>query len=64
MCQATGTLIAFQPEYPHGTTRLCGAHNHTCAITFSIHILDAYKIAVGGAKVESGPSASEGIGMG
>lgn len=58
--QATGTLMAFQPEYPHGTTRLCGAHNRTCAITFSTHILDAYKIAVAGAKVESGLGAGEG----
>jgi hypothetical protein len=62
VCQATGTLIAFQPEYPHGTTCLCGAHNRTCAVTFLAHILDAYRITVRGVKVESGPGAGEGIG--
>ena len=58
--QATGTLIAFQPEYLHGTTRLCGAHNHMCTITFSSHIAEAFKIAVEGAKVEPGAGAGEG----
>lgn len=58
--QATGTLMAFQPEYPHGTTRLCGAHNRMCAITFSSRILEAFRIAVEGAKIESGPGAGEG----
>lgn len=58
--QATGTLMAFQPEYPHGTTRLCGAHNRMCTITFSGHITEAFKIAVEGIKVESGAGAGEG----
>ncbi|KAF8233988.1 hypothetical protein L208DRAFT_1058591, partial [Tricholoma matsutake] len=40
--QATGTLMAFQPEYPHGTTCLCGAHNRMCTITFSGHITEAF----------------------
>ena len=58
--QATGTLMAFQPEYLHGTTRLCGAHNRMCTITFSSHIAEAFRIAVKGAKVESGAGAGEG----
>ena len=51
-----GTLTAFRPQFRHGTTRLCGAHSRGCAITFSSHILEAYKIAMraGGIKVESG----------
>jgi hypothetical protein len=58
--QATGTLMAFQPEYLHGTTRLCGAHNRTCTITFSTHIAEAFKIALKDTKVESGAGAGEG----
>jgi len=58
--QAKGTLILFQPEYPHGTTRLCGAQNRLCAITFSTHILEAYQVAVQGMKVEAGDGAGEG----
>lgn len=54
--QAAGTLIAFQPEFPHGTTKLAGAHNRICAITFSEHILKAYEKAIvaGGSGIESG----------
>lgn len=54
--QDTGTLMAFQPDFPHGTTELAGAHNRTCAITFSEHILKAYEKAkgAGGLTVESG----------
>ena len=58
--QATGTLMAFQLEHPHGTTHLCGAHNRMCTITFSSHILEAFKIVVEGAKIELGPGAGEG----
>ena len=54
--QATGTLMSFQPDFPHGTTKLAGAHNRTCAITFSEHIFKAYEKAMGagGSTVESG----------
>jgi len=58
--QAAGTLLLFQPEYLHGTTRLCGAHNRLCVITFSTHILKAYQIAVEGTKLEAGDGAGEG----
>ena len=58
--QAAGTLLLFQPEYPHGTTRLCGAQNRLCTISFSTHIFEAYQIAVGGTKLETGDGAGEG----
>jgi hypothetical protein len=58
--QAAGTLLLFQPEYLHGTTRLCGAQNRLCVITFSTHILKAYQIAVEGTKLEAGDGAGEG----
>ena len=58
--QAVGTMMAFMPQYMHGTTRLCGAHNWGCAITFSKHIKDAYDVAVAGTKVEAGEGAGEG----
>lgn len=58
--QAKGTLMAFQPEYAHGTTRLCGAHNRMCTITFSSHILDAFRVAQGGTRIDSGPGAGDG----
>lgn len=58
--QAEGTLMAFQPEYPHGTTRLCGAHNHMVTITSSQHIADAFRKAKLGQTIESGPGAGEG----
>jgi hypothetical protein len=58
--QAAGTFLLFQPGYPHGTTRLCGAQNRLCAITFSAHILEAYQIAVDGTKIEAGDGAGEG----
>ena len=56
--QATGTLMAFQPEFPHATTELAGAHNRICAITFSEHTLKAYEKAKKSARgliVDSGP---------
>ena len=59
---ATGTLMAFQPEYPHGTTCICGAHNQVCAITFSSHILEAYKVAMAGNKVDPGFGAGDNDG--
>jgi hypothetical protein len=64
--QAAGTLMAFEPEYPHGTTQLNGAHNCMCAITFSLHILEAYEKAVAakGVTVESGSGAGKGPGAG
>jgi hypothetical protein len=60
--QAAGTLMAFQPKFPHGTTRLCGAHNRVVAITFSSHILKSYEIAMKGARVEGGAGAGDGHG--
>ena len=58
--QATSTLMDFKPEYLHGTTRLCGAHYRICTVAFSSHIAEAFKIAMEGAKVESGSGAGEG----
>lgn len=58
--QAKATLMLFKPEFTHGTTRLCGAHNHLCTVTFSRHIWDAYKIAVKGPCVDSAAGAGEG----
>jgi len=43
--QAQAILILFQPEFTHGMTRLCRAHNHLYTVTFSNHILDAYRAA-------------------
>lgn len=43
--QAKGTLMVFQPEHQHGTTRLFGAHNSHCSINFSSRILEAFKMA-------------------
>ena len=60
--QATGTLMAFKPEFPHGTTRLCGAHNRICAITFSSHILHAYHVAASGDTVQQGNGAGDNFG--
>lgn len=57
--QARGTLIAFQPEHQHGTTRLFGAHNYLCSINFSTKVLDAKKVAEE-PQVISGNSAGEG----
>lgn len=58
--QAQGTMMAFQPKYAHGTTRLCGAHNRVCTITFSSHILQAYQTACAGTKVDGGSGAGDG----
>ncbi|KAF8882084.1 hypothetical protein BD779DRAFT_1473056 [Infundibulicybe gibba] len=40
--QAQGTMMAFQPEFAHGTTHLCDARNQVATITFSQHIWNAY----------------------
>ncbi len=58
--QAQATLLLFQPEYSHGTTRLCGAHNRLCTVTFSSHILDAYRAAARETRVVSGAGGGEG----
>jgi len=59
--QAQATLMLFQPEFAHGTTRLCGAHNRLCmAVTFSNHILDAYRAAAAETRVVSGAGGGEG----
>ncbi|KAJ7715587.1 hypothetical protein B0H16DRAFT_1615630 [Mycena metata] len=57
--QATGTLLAFDPSFRHGTTRLCGGHNHTITIAFSAHIKDAFEYAKNGFH-ESGAGAGDG----
>ncbi|KAJ7156697.1 hypothetical protein C8R46DRAFT_1294394 [Mycena filopes] len=46
--QAARTLMAFRPEYLHGTTRLCGAHSMGCTIPFCTRILDAFRKAQAG----------------
>lgn len=55
--QATGTLMSFQLDFPHGTRKLAGAHNCTCVIAFSEHIFKTYKkgMGAGGSTIESGP---------
>ena len=58
--QAPRTLMAFRPEYQHGTTRLCGAHSMGCVILFCTHLLYAYKRAMEGTSVESGAGAGHG----
>ncbi|KAJ7213132.1 hypothetical protein GGX14DRAFT_620293 [Mycena pura] len=41
--QATGTLLAHRPDYPHGTTRLCGAHGLGTTIPFTSRVLTAFQ---------------------
>jgi hypothetical protein len=53
--------MAFKPECPHGTTRLCGAHNRLCAVTFSKHIFEAYLVAKNGARVDAGEGAGDAL---
>ena len=43
--QATGTMMAFQPEQLHGTTIANGAVNTGMAITFSRRVSDAWNDA-------------------
>jgi hypothetical protein len=43
--QATGTMMAFQPEHLHGTMAAYGAINLSIAITFSQHVGDAWEDA-------------------
>jgi len=43
--QATGTIMAFQPEQLHGTTISNGAVNTGMAITFSRRVGDAWNDA-------------------
>jgi hypothetical protein len=43
--QATGTMMAFQPEQLHGTTIANGAVNTGMAITFSRRVGDAWEEA-------------------
>ncbi|KAJ7754851.1 hypothetical protein B0H16DRAFT_1542098 [Mycena metata] len=57
--QATGTLLAFDPSFQHGTTRLCGGHNRTITIAFSARIKDAFEDAKNGFH-ESGAGAGDG----
>lgn len=51
--QAPGTLIAFQSDRHHGTTRLFGARNCLISINFSSHIREAYEMAMAGTVIES-----------
>jgi hypothetical protein len=39
---APGTLMAFKPQYRHGTTLSYGAMNMGYAVTFSRRVIDAY----------------------
>ena len=43
--QATGTMMAFQPEHLHGTTFSHGAVNTSMIISFSRRVGDAWKEA-------------------
>ncbi|KAJ6516895.1 hypothetical protein C8R47DRAFT_1313230 [Mycena vitilis] len=58
--QAAGTLFAFDPTFRHGTTRLCGAHNHTVTIAFSARIHDAFEQARQGISIDAGSGAGDG----
>ncbi|KAJ7190609.1 hypothetical protein GGX14DRAFT_603942 [Mycena pura] len=57
--QAAGTLLNFDSTKPHGTTRLCGAHNYTVSITFSAHIMAAFEKAKIG-MTDAGEGAGDG----
>ena len=45
VCQATGTMMAFQPECLHGTTSAHGVVNNSINNSFSCHIHDAWEDA-------------------
>lgn len=50
-----GTLIAFQPEYLHGTTETRGIENYILALPFIRRVYDAYtELEAMGAKIEFG----------
>lgn len=51
--QTPGTLMGFQSNFHHGTTRLFGARNSLISINFSSHILEAYEKAQQGISIES-----------
>ncbi|KAJ7656713.1 hypothetical protein DFH06DRAFT_1198319 [Mycena polygramma] len=57
--QAAATLMAFRPEYMHGTTRLCGAHSMGCTIPFCTRLLVAFNKAKEQTSVESFAGAGE-----
>jgi hypothetical protein len=58
--QDAGTMFAFDPTFRHGTTHLCGGHNHTITIAFSERILDAFRKAQEGVSGEAGEGAGDG----
>jgi hypothetical protein len=50
-----GTLIAFQPEFLHGTTENCGVDNYILALPSTRRVHDAYmELEENGAKIEFG----------
>ena len=57
--QATDTLLNFDPTRLHVTTWLCEAHNYMVSITFSAHIMAAFKNAEHG-MAEAGEGAGDG----
>ncbi|KAJ7160826.1 hypothetical protein C8R46DRAFT_1223165 [Mycena filopes] len=52
--QAARTLMAFRPNHPHGTTRLCGVHSIGCTIPFCTRLIAAFFKAQAGTTVVSG----------
>jgi len=57
---AAGTMYGYRPIYPHGTSRLWGAHTCQITIAFSTHIANAYRQALGGNQIVSKKGAGEG----
>jgi len=57
---AKGTMTCFLPEKIHGTTRLCGAHQHCITVAFSEWIADAFRKAHEGISVKEGKGAGQG----
>lgn len=46
--QEAGTLLAHRPDFPHGSTQLCGAHSLGTTIPFTERTLRAFRARSGG----------------
>ncbi|EMD30816.1 hypothetical protein CERSUDRAFT_145806 [Gelatoporia subvermispora B] len=58
--QDVATLMAFKPDFLHGTTLAHGAINYSITIAFSQRLSDAWEQAGEGFEVKSAPGAGEG----
>jgi hypothetical protein len=55
-----GTLIAFQPEFLHGTTEGCGVKNYILALPSTRRVYEAYmELEKDGTKIEFGIPCDE-----